>query len=46
VPDEFRWIALTANINRALGSSYRIEEVQAMPSDELTLLGLWLGANF
>jgi hypothetical protein len=36
------WIALTAAINRALGSAYTIDQVRALPSDELLKLQLWI----
>lgn len=42
LPDEFGWIAFTAATNRALGTSYRIEDLQQMPSDQLDLIGVWI----
>lgn len=38
LPPETRWIQLTRAVNHYLGSSYTIEQVQAMPSDQLTIL--------
>ncbi len=32
---EFYWISMTALVNKALGSNYKIEEVMVLPSDVL-----------
>jgi len=42
LPEEFDWIQRTVAINRALGCSYKVEEIMAMPSDLFTLIDLWL----
>ncbi len=41
LPREFFWIAATALLNRTLGSSYRVEDLLQMPSDQLDLLLIW-----
>ena len=45
MPGEYHWINLTAGINHRLGSSYTIEQVQQMPSDQLLLLEILLEAE-
>ncbi|HZQ08603.1 MAG TPA: hypothetical protein VFD70_18620 [Anaerolineae bacterium] len=38
LPEETRWIQLTRAVNLYLQASYTIEQVQFMPSDQLTVI--------
>ena len=42
LPREFLWINLTAHLNRALGTTYKPDELRALPSDELSNLLLYV----
>ena len=45
LPDAYRWIVLTQNVNAFLGTHYNIEEVRAMDAVQLSLIETYLAVS-